>query len=122
MASVYGTTGNDLLIGTTGNDYINGGSGDDIIIGGAGNDKLRGGAGADTFLFNRADGFDRIVDFQQGVDHLEFHGISGREVTWNATDGGVTLSYGGLAGQAVDHGEIFIANITSLGFGDFIFS
>ena len=122
MASFYGTTGNDLLTGSTGNDYINGGSGDDVIIGGAGNDKLRGGAGADIFLFNRADGLDRIVDFQQGVDHLEFHGVSGREVTWTAVTGGVSVSYGGLTGDAVDHGEIFITNITSLGFSDFIFS
>ncbi|RZI71328.1 MAG: hypothetical protein EOP13_18450 [Pseudomonas sp.] len=122
MASFYGTTGNDLLTGSNGNDYINGGSGDDVIVGGAGNDKLRGGAGADIFLFNRADGFDRIVDFQQGVDHLEFHGVSGREITWAATDGGVTISYGGLVGQAVDHSEIFIAGATALGFSDFIFS
>ena len=122
MATFRGTTGNDVLTGSIGNDYISAGMGDDLIIGEAGNDKLRGGAGADTFLFNRADGHDQIVDFQQGVDHLEFHGISGREITWTATDGGVTLSYGGLAGQAVDHGEIFIAGATSLGFGDFIFS
>lgn len=122
MATLLGTTGSDLLTGTIGNDYINGGAGDDVIIGGAGNDKLRGGAGADIFLFNRADGYDRIVDYTQGVDHLEFHGLSGREIAWTATEGGVTLRYGGLAGQALDHGEIFIAGITALGFNDFIFS
>ena len=122
MTIFLGTIGNDLLIGGAGNDYLNGGSGDDVITGGLGNDKLRGGSGADIFLFNRADGNDRIVDFKQGVDHLEFHGVSGREITWTAAEGGVTLSYGGLAGQAADHGEIFIAGITSLGFGDFVFS
>ncbi|RZI69855.1 MAG: hypothetical protein EOP13_22900 [Pseudomonas sp.] len=122
MTTFRGTIGNDSITGTIGNDYISAGIGDDVIIGGAGNDKLRGGAGADIFLFNRADGNDQIVDFQQGIDHLELHGISAREVTWITTVGGVTLSYGGLAGQAADHGEVFIAGITSLGFSDFVFS
>ncbi|MBL6082602.1 hypothetical protein JMJ56_32060 [Belnapia sp. T18] len=122
MTFFRGTIGDDLLIGTSSNDYITGGGGNDVITGGAGNDRLRGGAGADTFLFNRADGHDRIVGFRQGVDHLEFHGMSGREITWTVGEGGVTLSYGGLAGQAANHGEIFIAGITSLGFNDFIFS
>ncbi|WP_222440596.1 calcium-binding protein [Siccirubricoccus deserti] len=131
MPTFIGTTSNDILMGTGGNDAMIGGAGDDTISGGTGNDRLRGGkgddilqggSGADTFIFCRADGHDQIDDFQQGVDRLEFRGISGREITWTATEGGVTLSYGGLAGQAADHGEIFLAGITSLGFSDFIFS
>ena len=122
MAIFRGTIGDDILTGTISNDYISGGSGNDVITGGAGDDRMRGGAGADLFLFNRADGHDRIMDFQQGVDHLEFHGISGREIVWTATEGGVTVSYGGLAGLATNHGEIFIAGVTSLDFNDFIFN
>ena len=122
MTFFRGTIGDDILTGTTGNDYISGGSGNDVITGGAGNDRLRGGAGADIFLFNRADGQDRIVDFQQGVDHLQFHGISEREIVWTAIEGGVTVSYGGLAGLATNHGEIFIKGVTSLDFNDFVFN
>ena len=117
-----GNLGNDTVDGGAGNDILFGDAGNDRLIGGAGNDKMTGGDGADIFVFNRADGMDRIVDYQQGIDHLEFHGVSGREITWTAVTGGVTVSYGGLAGQAVDHGEIFIAGITSLGFSDYIFS
>jgi Ca2+-binding RTX toxin-like protein len=131
LALISGTSKNDSLTGTSGNDIIIGGAGSDTISGGAGNDRMRGsagddiltgGSGADTFVFYRAEGDDRINDFQQGVDRLEFRGISGREITWTATDGGVTVSYGGMAGQAADHGEIFVAGITALGFSDFIFS
>jgi serralysin len=131
LANISGTIKNDNLIGTGSNDTILGGSGNDVIDGGAGNDRFRGGpgddvlhggSGADTFVFYRAEGHDRITDFQRGVDHLEFRGISGREIAWTATDGGVIVSYGGLGGQAADHGEIFIADIIALGFSDFIFS
>ena len=117
-----GGLGNDLLDGGDGNDVLMADAGDDQLFGGVGNDRLTGGIGADIFLFNRANGLDRITDYVQGVDHLEFHGISGREIVWTTTTGGVTLSYGGLAAQAVDHGEIFIAGITKLGFSDFIFN
>ncbi|MDX5360898.1 MAG: hypothetical protein LPL00_05780 [Alphaproteobacteria bacterium] len=63
-----------------GDDYIVGGRGSDRISGGAGNDVLKGGAGTvlhngvmDTFVFDRgAIGHDRIVDFEAGVDRLEF--------------------------------------------------
>jgi Ca2+-binding RTX toxin-like protein len=131
LPTIIGTTNNDILMGTGGNDAMIGGAGDDVISGGEGNDRLRGdkgddilqgGSGADTFIFYRADGHNRIDDFQQGVDHLEFRGISGREITWTATEGGVIVSYGGLAGQAADHGEVFLAGVTTLGFSDFIFS
>lgn len=128
---LFGEADNDRLGGGTGNDTLDGGAGNDVLIGDAGNDrllggrdndKLLGGDGADIFVFNRADGLDRITDYQQGIDHLEFHGISGREITWTATDLGVTVQYGGLSGQALDHGEIVIAGITALGYSDFIFS
>ena len=129
--NLAGTGGNDTLHGADGNDTLNGGSGNDLMYGDAGNDRMRGGIGddtllggdgADTFVFYRGDGHDRIGDYQQGVDHLEFRSISGREITWTATDGGVTVSYGGLGGQAADHGEVFVAGVATLSYSDFIFS
>lgn len=68
MASLSGTSGNDLLNGTAdkdtisglggddeihgleGNDSLNGGSGNDILYGDDGNDILNGGIGIDTML------------------------------------------------------------------------
>ena len=120
--TLYGGYGNDLVSGDAGNDRLLGAQGNDTLIGGDGADILIGGDGADIFTFDRADGHDRIKDYQQGVDHLEFRGISGREIAWTAMEGGVVVRYGGLAGQAIDHGEIFIAGITALGYSDFIFS
>ena len=67
-----GQEGNDTLFGKTGDDILNGYGGGDWLVGGRGNDILTGGAGADTFVF-RASGskhFDKITDFEGGVDHI----------------------------------------------------
>jgi Ca2+-binding RTX toxin-like protein len=140
MSSISGSTSNDNLLGTSsgdvmhgnaGNDTLNGSGGNDLLFGDVGNDRLRagsgndrlfGGDGADTFVFYRAEGHDQVGDYHHGVDHLEFRGISIREVSFTATGGGVTVRYGGISGQAVDHGEIFIAGVSALGITDFIFS
>lgn len=67
-----GGQGNDVLDGGSGRDWLNGGRGDDTIEGGTGNDMLSGGAGADHFVFASDAGCDVIVDFQSGVDQLDF--------------------------------------------------
>jgi len=83
---LFGGDGDDILIAQEGTDTLDGGSGADrliggtdadIIIGGADNDLLLGQGGADTFIFGDAHGADRIVDFEQGVDIIEFDGTSG---------------------------------------------
>ncbi|MFK7837510.1 MAG: calcium-binding protein [Sulfitobacter sp.] len=61
------------VIGTASNDVITGNDQDNIIRGGAGNDIMSGGEGADTFVFFEADiGVDVILDFEVGVDRLQF--------------------------------------------------
>lgn len=61
------------VTGTAFDDTITGDSGGNVIRGGQGNDVMRGGEGADTFVFFEADiGVDVIVDFEFGVDRLEF--------------------------------------------------
>ncbi|MEX0958666.1 MAG: calcium-binding protein [Burkholderiales bacterium] len=57
-----GNEGNDYLDGGAGNDTLYGNGGDDVLIGGAGNDVLHGGTGKDTYIFNRGDGSDTIID------------------------------------------------------------
>ncbi len=56
------TEGADSINGTALNDRIQGLGGDDTITGGAGSDVLAGGTGNDTYIYNRGDGADVIVD------------------------------------------------------------
>lgn len=81
-----GGAGNDRLDGGAGTDILLGGEGADVILGGAGSDRIEsgagvdtvtGGAGADIFIFNgRAEGGDRITDFDQAAgDRLKLLGF-----------------------------------------------
>ncbi len=72
----YGGGGNDRIYGDAGVDTIFGDGGNDRIDGGTENDVLRGGTGADTFVFQWASGSDRILDFEDGVDQLDFSQLS----------------------------------------------
>ena len=83
---LFGGDGDDILIAQEGADILDGGAGadrliggvdDDVLTGGADNDLLLGQGGADTFIFGAAHGADRIVDFEQGVDTIEFDLSSG---------------------------------------------
>ncbi len=61
------------VTGTDSNDFINGNDQNNVIRGGAGNDVMIGGGGADTFVFFEEDaGVDVILDFELGVDQLQF--------------------------------------------------
>lgn len=67
-----GARGDDVLDGGAGSDWLSGGCGDDRIEGGSGNDMLYGGSGADNFVFTSDADRDLIVDFQSGIDSLDF--------------------------------------------------
>jgi len=74
---LYGYDGNDLLNGGKGNDVLAGFNNADTLIGGAGNDDLFGGANADAFRWVAFDKkVDRVQDFDQGLDRLEFSGAA----------------------------------------------
>ena len=81
----HGLGGNadlDTLYGGSGNDTINGGNDADRIIGGYGADTLTGGNGNDTFVYlSQKDTGDRITDFTQGEDHIEFAAAFGFDAT-----------------------------------------
>lgn len=69
---VFGEAGDDLLEGGDGDDVLDGGNGNDRLIGGSGFDLLMGGIGADIFAFDRRDSdYDRIVDFEFGIDKID---------------------------------------------------
>ncbi len=57
--------GDDQLIGDAGQDILRGGKGNDVLSGGKDADRLEGGADNDTYVFNRGDGADRILDYAE---------------------------------------------------------
>ena len=108
---IDGLDGGDLLNGEGGNDTLIGGDGADTLTGGAGKDVLTGGADADIFVFGPAlaASADKLMDFQHGVDVLQF----------SASDYGLPagpLDPGNLVfgSAATDHHSEFIYNATTL--------
>lgn len=89
----------DTLHGEGGADKLNGGKGNDIIHGDAGNDTLTGGKGIDTFVFEAGDGKDKITDFGNGADAIDFAGqFANFEAVIDAateSKAGVTIAYEG---------------------------
>ena len=86
-----GGNGNDILSGQGGADILNGGAGNDTLSGNGGNDRLEGGLGNDTltggsggkdwFAYtSHSWGNDKITDFEDNVDLLDFRG-SGMKVS-----------------------------------------
>jgi serralysin len=90
--TLYGGSDHDQLFGEDGGDVLWGGSGYDILNPGTGYDEMHGGADGDIFQFSAiADTwtilplwpyssgtvriYDRIVDFQDGVDGIDLSGI-----------------------------------------------
>lgn len=68
---LIGRGGRDFLFGHGGKDLLNGGKGRDTLNGGKGNDRLKGGAGQDRFVFEKRDGNDVVLDFEDDVDQIE---------------------------------------------------
>ncbi|WP_230873185.1 calcium-binding protein [Xylella fastidiosa] len=124
--TTLGTSGNDTLKGWQGKDILLGGDGDDVLDGGEGSNRLEGGAGndvlkvsywsadnvliggtgddtlygsafADTYLFNKGDGHDTIIE-QGGTDKLVFgEGLYQKEArfTKSGNDLSILLNGGG---------------------------
>ncbi|MEX0347950.1 MAG: fasciclin domain-containing protein [Paracoccaceae bacterium] len=74
---ISGGRGKDVLRGDEGHDKIFGGGGKDLIDGGDGNDYMFGGWGRDTFVFEKGDDKDTIVDFRTGRDKIDLSGYDG---------------------------------------------
>lgn len=81
--TLEGGAGADLLDGGAGTDILKGQAGIDRLVGGTGKDTMTGGADADAFVFNPGDSslnsanYDRITDFETGVDTMDFSFVGG---------------------------------------------
>ncbi len=79
--TLWGGIDNDYLDGGAGVDQIQGGEGDDILIGGTEVDTLFGDAGRDTYIFNRGDGRDTVIDTRADNNIFQFGvGISASDI------------------------------------------
>jgi hypothetical protein len=69
---LLGRGGNDTIIGFDLPDSLDGGDDDDLLRGGGGDDLLVGGKGRDLFVYDepQASGFDKIADFEVGLDTI----------------------------------------------------
>lgn len=78
-----GGADNDNLFGGEGGDFLFGDTGSDRLDGGTGNDQLYGGSNGildtgvmDTFVFEQGFGIDTILDYELGIDQIEFNQIA----------------------------------------------
>ena len=145
--SLYGEGGNDKLYGGPGDDWLNGGDGNDelrggidfdtlrggegddslyggpggdALYGGPGNDDLYGGDGSDEFFFNISEfGQDRIYDYEDGSERLDFKGSG---LTYSdlsiVSDGGSTVIEVTETGNSV---TLVGIDASLIGQDDFIF-
>ena len=117
---IYTWRGNDTAIGGAGDDTIRGDFDDDTIEGGAGNDRLIGAPGRDTFVFREGFEEDRILDFWDGSDLLDFSQHTGVEsyddLSISQVSSHVVIT-DGLGGRVV-LADTDIANISE---ADFVF-
>ncbi len=80
-----GNSGDNTITGGAGNDQISALGGNDTVIGGSGADLIQGGTGVDIFRYLGGEtGFDRILDFNNGVDKISLS-ASGFTVTGTLT-------------------------------------
>lgn len=91
---LYGDDGWDVLYGGVGNDKLFGGNGSDKLQGGDHRDYLTGGNGKDTFIFDNSDGWNNILDFEDGIDTIEFLDSNGNDWSASQSGGNVRISYG----------------------------
>ena len=95
-----------------------GSDGNDTFVGSAGNDFLQGANGADLFVVGQG-GYDRILDFAHGVDHIDLsaagvHALAGIRMREVGTDAVLSFAGQDLRLKGVDY--------HSLTASDFIFA
>ncbi len=115
--NVIGTTGNDTLVGSALANRLEGNGGADRIEGAAGDDDLWGGTGADRFVFGAGDGVDTIGDFEDGIDLIEFTGLTFADLSITDEAEGARIGFG--ASDSVLVKNVLAADLTQ---DDFVFA
>jgi Ca2+-binding RTX toxin-like protein len=104
--SLTGGAGDDKLFGDQGKDILIGGDGNDLLVGGESKDTLTGNGGADIFVLGHtAAGADLVMDFEVGVDKIQFAAAD-----FGLAAGPLDASMLVLGGKAVDHHAEFVYN------------
>ncbi len=122
-AILVGGAQNDVISSGNGWDFLDGGDGNDALYSGGGNDILRGGprgdllvggAGNDTYVFNRGDGPDVVIDDYRSLQWVSDNpgslGSTGSYRQVQADAGRDTLAFG--PGIAVSDITIVLAGGT----------
>ncbi len=117
-----GGGGNDIMEGGLDNDFLFGENGADILFGGEGNDVMTGGKGAgeldgtkDTFVFAAGGAFDRIKDFEDGIDVLGLNSFGFTDFTTEV----LTLASDTATGMRIDFGGGDILFLEGFAVADF---
>lgn len=113
-----GDDGHDYLYGRAGNDRLIGDDGNDTLRGGAGADRMTGGDDEDVFYFESSAGTDRIDDFENGEDRIEFGSgaNSMSDLSFSQVGSATYIKYAGGTVIVDDIGYYFFDS------SDFIFS
>jgi Ca2+-binding RTX toxin-like protein len=102
----------DATAGTDGNDVIYGFDYSDVLAGGKGDDFLAGGRSDDTYIYNRGDGRDTIVEAADAqapaFDTLVLHGITPADVSLVRDGIDCTLVFAESAPGAGDGGSVLL--------------
>ena len=127
VVSAVGMISGVRIEGNAESDVLTGGAGADQLFGGSGFDKLTGGGGSDLFIFSDINGFDAVLDFQNGTDRISITGYGGVLDAFadlagdiRQIDGGVIVD---LSANAANAGTIFLQGIQvfQLDASDFLF-
>ncbi|MDJ0961426.1 MAG: M66 family metalloprotease [Acidimicrobiia bacterium] len=94
---LVGTLGNDVIVGKGGNDLIKGKGGDDIICANGGNDEINGGPGADRIFAGNGDDLvygkygNDLIEGNAGDDDLR--GGPGKDTIYGGNGDDLLLGY-----------------------------
>lgn len=112
VMTIIGNDEANSIVGTSQKDTIYGGEGADTISGGKGNDIFYGGDGADVFVYNKGDGNDKILDYEED-DTIAINGVTVKNVAKSKNGQDVVLglsnkssiTVSGAADKVVYHSE-----------------
>ncbi|MDP2781876.1 Mbeg1-like protein [Devosia sp.] len=119
--TIEGDSEINILNGVAGNDVLSAGAGDDILIGGTGADVLIGRDGNDTYVYERGDGHDVIIEgtMEGSADVLSISGVNGfTQTVVSASGKDLLIEIDPSTSAAGDGGSILIEDYLDMA-GDY---